>query len=1363
MAVRELRRALATALAEEGRDKEALEQLTAALAERGESPAAADLHLASGRLHEKLGDAAQALDAYVHAVTQDPASDAAAAAALRLLDTVPELAIGSAMAGAVQSAAAEIARPAPTTLVLAGRLLRRVGDLGGASAAFERALAGELVGATAVADELVDVLLESGRLADARRAADQHQACSRETECWLLLEERRFEKALDLAEQDLAGPLTERPGRSWAEAARLLALTALGRLGDRDLDAEREAELAVIQFARLVALLARQGYATAQKAGEELARSVGAEPIALAIRAQVLLEMAGDADAPVDGYAPVEEARRLLERLRHVGQAGRPDSGAAVLAHRWIRVQRAVRADDDRFQYALAEATVALDSDGSRRRAAVAGCRLVYTTGLQDAAVRELAVEVLDPELDGPGEQAAACFAAARALDDCGETARARGPAERAVQLAPTLDSRCDLADMTWRLSFSDATDKPARLEQLQTTLRLLNEEGPVPADAGSRPAYMRGLLLARLAELSGGELGWQSLPYLLAAALAVDDGYRWANLSRALSSVNVRVSALACAERAVALLPDDAYVTETYLVAEVTHLADPGLTAQAIARFPENDRNGPWFTSVQLVTALTNGREQEVRDLLARPQAADVWARWTVLQAEVLAGRMAPGSGELASFAAGLESDADNQDTLAEVRRVMGQYDAADDAIARAEREATPIPARRAVRERAQTALLRDPSGDGEATQAELLRTDISPSNLLEAIHVDLPLFEMLVPAVRPAAARLRRVAESRLAELKRFPPKMTEDFALADNRSSRAALTRHLLGLAEPWFSGDWASLAERLDGLDTGTDATGEDDFLPAALDEARRQVACRIVRAVTPQLLDRSLAGDDVDHWAGRVERWSTLLDEDDLRRARVALWWAARDGDRRQAYRAAISDEASASAAAEQLAVRFVSLATGGDMASAREAYLAGTAFAGGPAFGDLVATAMTSAGDYAPTIAGLDAVGPDAAAAPEVRRDLAATRDRVIARLEELLGLRPPETAAEAPTVIPVRVDLGTGLVPLVDPAQDGNVFLGRLVPRLKDRVYATTGVRLPGIRLRPNEALDPDQFVLEVDEVPAARRSVPPDGEFVVRAAGPADLPSAGGLAAGDWPFLTRFHPLTGEIGFWAITAVDGKQPDGQDPDAARPAGEQPGEPAEEQVRLSSAQLLAHAIELALRPRLARFLGLQEVSDLVDRWSSIEDPDEIAAVVPDLDARLALTWVLQATVDDGLSIAPWRDVLGAIRGAGGLGAPVRTLADAIRARQPRELLEAPGLPRVRIPAEIERAVVDGMATAADRQGLSGQARHQLMTWVRQHAAEHGPLLALVTSGPAARAAISEIVRGEFEFTQTLCEPEAAS
>ena len=1346
--VREARRILAAALAEADQPKKALEQLEAALTEPGATPDAAELYLASGRLHEALGSVAQAFDAYANAVTRAPVHAEAARAALALLAAFPDLGGGQELALEVSAAIAAAAAPAAAALAFAGRLLHRSGQLEEAAAMLERSVAGDVID-NAIVDELVDLLLEAGRLTEARGVVDRYASCGQDVQGWLLLEEQRFTEALAMAE-DASGPR--------AAAVRLLALVGLGRSGqvlDETLDAVPAVDNIDGCFARLVALLEGRQYSAARDAAEELARLVGTEPIALVIRAQVQFEQAGSGDEQADSederteaddYEAIEEARDSLHRVGKLT----PGTSARVLTHRWLRVQRAVRWPDDRFGYALTEAVVALDDDPARRREAVRGCGTATTSLLQDAVLSELAAMVLDPYLDSIYEQAAAFRKAAEAFSDRGIAARARGFAERAADLAPTLEARCDLAEITLRASWDPAVDEPTRIQHLETALRVLVGDGSLPRHADSSPGYLRGLLLSRLAEICGGDGGWQSLPYLASAVLATDDAYRWANLATALSACTARLSAYACADRSRALAPGDTYTRDIYLSAEVFHLADPDLTAQAITGLGEDDDAPDRYGFIKLVAAALNGQRAEVQALLptAEVQAQEPWERWTVLQSRMLYATP-PSDAELAELAAEMEQTPNDNDMdgAADIWCFLGQPEAAETAIDRASRAPKRVVQQLLPRLRAQAALLRDPSGPGEAAWAALIGTELSPTRLLDHLNVSLPLLGERQPALAPVTERLRDVARSRLRELELAPPSMSAEFAQLTDPTERAALTGQLMELIQLELAGERGTLADRAAGLDQAvTAADGDDDFLTVALRTARAGIASRVFANVGDRLLQRSLNEEEVRQWADRLDRLGDSLGEQETRRVRVAVWWAARDSAQRTGYRAAISDDASAPVAAGLLAERFAALAGTGDMTGAAEAYLAGVEFAAEPPFSDLAAAALPAVAAYQDLVRALDRIGLGADGRPGLGAAVARTRDRLLPRVEELLGLRTLGSGAELPVVAPIRVPLGSGLVPFVDPSQDGNVFIGELIPQMKERVFAATGVRLPGLKLRGENDIAADRFAVEIDDNPVGGGTVPVDGEYLVRPAEPADFAAAAAAAdAEHGPFLSRFHPLTGEPNAWTIAARDST-------DQAAAAGEA-GTP------LRQPQLLMYAIEQVLRARLADLIGVQETSELVNEWAASADLDLVTTVLPDQDARVALTWVLQDLLRERLSIANWQQILRAIRDAGGLQIPTRTLVDSIRPLLSPGIAAAGPWPQAVVPTELAQAVVDGERQGARRFAV---ARHELLTWVRARVAADGPVLNLVVGSESARAAVADIIRGESASIEIMRDESAA-
>jgi hypothetical protein len=366
--------------------------------------------------------------------------------------------------------------------------------------------------------------------------------------------------------------------------------------------------------------------------------------------------------------------------------------------------------------------------------------------------------------------------------------------------------------------------------------------------------------------------------------------------------------------------------------------------------------------------------------------------------------------------------------------------------------------------------------------------------------------------------------------------------------------------------------------------------------------------------------------------------------------------------------------------------------------------------------------------DYWKVDALLQATQDDPKVTTTLREAAASVRGELILRLDDLLGLL--KYGSEAPILLPMVVEVGDALIPIVDSRQDGGRFLYELIPAMRDRILAGTGVTVPGVRLRPSPTLVPDGYSIQVDEAPVLAGTASLGVSHVV-------APAASG-GPGPGGELTDFHPLTGERGLWALNPVD----NGADSDAPR---------------LSPSEYLIHKIELVYRTHLARQLGPQEVADLVDKWAE-DDRNLVSTVLPDGDARLQLTWVLQALVDDGVPIIDWRALLTAVREAGGIAAPVRSLVQAARSRL-RDELPGPqtGRTPIAVPPELEAALI---GPPVEEAGSPHDPQHEFQRWLRRTVSAAGPAIALVTSDEQSRERVGALTRAEGGLITTLSEHE---
>ncbi|MEO6502554.1 MAG: FHIPEP family type III secretion protein [Jatrophihabitantaceae bacterium] len=1303
---RDLRHQLAGALIENGRPAEGIDQLTRAMDEPGCIPSDAEMLAAIGAAHERLKDPTSAVEAYLRSTSQDAACEAAVAGSLRLLRWHPQGPRSTAIDAAVTSAVQQTPRAAPAAHRLAGLLLRRGGNLEAAAAAFDRALAGAPDNAEAVLDDLVDTLLEIGDVAAARHYVEAHPDSEHnDAKAAVLLEEGRFAEALAAA-RDSTGPLSR--------AAEIYALIGLGR-AKAAVQAGGQRKSTDVIVARIAAHLALADYAGAQELTEKLGHDTGSNPAAVLIRAQVLFESAGSPDG-ADKFGDVDEARRALDRLRRVDATTAQDTANRLLRHRWIRLQQCTRPDDDRWQYALTEATVALDPDPVRQRAAVARAKRVTTTVVQDAALSELAATTADRQA-GAEQLAALMHRAAVDIHSIDDPARSLPFAKDAVTLDPTVLHRCTLAELSWRVSYLEEDDTVG--PRLSAAIAELDaEHGSFPPDAGSRAAELHGLCLSRLAELTRTDQiarSWRAATFMLAAALGTTEGYYYAHASFAFGRANARGSALACGLRARELEPDDWWVAETAVVVLVNHLADYDRVVgelDKLAQRPEWDH--AWARSVLEYTAVLNGRTSSTESAVDASRADDStpvgaaldtefdadWARWAVIARRVIADGVLAAAAELTDLAARLANSGNDPEMQADVYRCLGRFDDADAVIDEALSLgviAVPI----ATSARALTQLAREASAEAEAVLADQLGRELTPARLRARAHVDLPLVQTVRPDAQPAVERLIAVCETRLAELLRDPPALLTEVLLAPSPTPEPALLPLLLDLLMLESQAAWVAIAHRLSEL---AEVRAAGALMPALV-AIRKRLGTAVAAAA---IADIRTVGDITA--VERVERLRDVVGDEPLVRARLESWWWASGSSHDDLLRAVPAGVDSA-AVARVFGARIAAEAGAGDLPGARRAYVGGLACSPDvEVLDEELAIGTTTVEGYRVA----DTALADAAAAGEVSAEVATqSRKHLVSCLDTILGLH-TDGGNMFPYITPVVVEVGDDLVPLVDPNLDGGTFINDLIPRMKTRVFESMGVRPPGVRLRLSQALAADQFVVLVDGVAVLRGTVPTEVRFAIKTAETNERdPKVG------W---VRYHPLTAQRGVWAVSIA-----------AADATGD----------TLAPREYLLLAIETALRSRLTRFVGPDEVSELVDEWRTVDE----RSLHVDGDDVLALTWVIQHALEDGVSVVDWRGLLAAVETAGGLGTPEPNLRRTVR----RSL---------RGPATSEPVVTVPELLQYKLGTTPPEGREEFTAWLREQVAEQGPILTLTSQEEDVRARVNALARAEFPLVESVIDSE---
>jgi type III secretion protein V len=216
-------------------------------------------------------------------------------------------------------------------------------------------------------------------------------------------------------------------------------------------------------------------------------------------------------------------------------------------------------------------------------------------------------------------------------------------------------------------------------------------------------------------------------------------------------------------------------------------------------------------------------------------------------------------------------------------------------------------------------------------------------------------------------------------------------------------------------------------------------------------------------------------------------------------------------------------------------------------------------------------------------------------------------------------------------------------------------------------------GVALPGVRARATPALEPDRYVLSMQEVPVGSGVLRPERWLALEV--PAVVESYG--VVGE----PGVDPTTGGPATWIHPR-----------DAAT---------IEEEIAvLKPAAVVAYHLGHVIRRSAAQLVGIQEVQSMLDQLERAY-PALVRNVVPKPVSLALLADVLRRLVDEGVSIRPLREVLETLA----VHAPTErdpvTLTELVRAGLKGQITHRHSqegvLPVYLLGVEIEEAVRDAI------------------------------------------------------------------
>lgn len=213
---------------------------------------------------------------------------------------------------------------------------------------------------------------------------------------------------------------------------------------------------------------------------------------------------------------------------------------------------------------------------------------------------------------------------------------------------------------------------------------------------------------------------------------------------------------------------------------------------------------------------------------------------------------------------------------------------------------------------------------------------------------------------------------------------------------------------------------------------------------------------------------------------------------------------------------------------------------------------------------------------------------------------------------EEAVEEAPVETAVDEIEdylrVDPTELEIGYGLIPLVDSEQGGDLLLR--ITQLRKQCATEVGIVIPPIRIRDNIQLKPNEYVIIIRGVETAR------GELMLG----RFLALNPGTAEGELEGTSVIEPAFGLPAIWIS-------------ESEREKAEQNGYTAVEAV----AVLTTHLLEV-LKSNAHQILGRQEVQNLLDNLKK-EQPALVEELVPGLIPLGVVEKVLQNLLRERVSI----------------------------------------------------------------------------------------------------------------------------
>lgn len=207
------------------------------------------------------------------------------------------------------------------------------------------------------------------------------------------------------------------------------------------------------------------------------------------------------------------------------------------------------------------------------------------------------------------------------------------------------------------------------------------------------------------------------------------------------------------------------------------------------------------------------------------------------------------------------------------------------------------------------------------------------------------------------------------------------------------------------------------------------------------------------------------------------------------------------------------------------------------------------------------------------------------------------------------------KTDDDLPVALPILVEADARLFPLDEATPEVNRMLQVDIPTMLQEILNSTGVNVPGVRIRSDDDYEEGTYVLSLDEVPIASGQVYAHAKFCPDAEQCEKLGIEGERAA---------NPVDDTEGIWV-------------PESFWKQAEEAGLQLQD-----SYQFMIFHLGSLLRQHLETFLGVQEVDGMLRQWNAENEQEKqtlLNTAVPDDGALVRLTQVLQQLVKEDVPV----------------------------------------------------------------------------------------------------------------------------